>query len=280
MKVLVTGHLGFVGKHLTKALDKAGIPWIGYDLNQFQDIRNDYQLNLFFELNQITQVVHLAALTGVRRSSQYPQQYVDTNIMGTWNIVKACDAFGVEKLINFSSSAAYGQQDTLPVTEKHPRKPVSIYGVSKLAGEMIVNGAKCQTMNLIPFTIYGEDGRKDSVIHKWLAQIEARKPITFYDPESSRGYVYVGDVVKLVVELLGDDFDLQHSTYNIGGAEVIKLGDLVAEFRKEYPNLKIDKSIRPDSDVKNQYADITQAKIMLGFKPRKQFFNKLKQIIK
>lgn len=285
--ILVTGNAGFIGQHLYNELKKRKIEFVGYDIKGLhsKDIRNRYDLECAFEMNQITEVIHLAALAGVRRSKLYPEEYISTNITGTQNIVDMCNKYDVNHLIFYSSSSVYGNLDTteLPALEDTDKNPASLYGITKLAGEHIVNNAKCQTTIIRPFTVYGENGRKDEVVYKWLEQIKNKKPITVYgNGDSCRGYVYVKDLVKTTVDIVKDfDYKWTHEDYNIGGSEVVTLKDLLNIFLEEFGGSICTQQLeRPDEDVFRQYANTTKAQKFLGFKPKSLFEKNIRKIIK
>jgi UDP-glucuronate 4-epimerase len=287
MKIAIIGHLGFVGSHLTKYFDKQNISWVGYDLVSGQDIRDAHKLDRFFEENQISHVIHLANLAGVRRGNEYPEEYISTNILGTLNVVKMCEKYNVDHLIYYSSSSVYGEGNP-PIVEIDNKNPKSLYGITKVAGELIVNSSKIeQTTILIPFTIYGgetESGcRKDSVIHKWIAQSKQGKPITVYgDGSSCRGFVYIDDIVDITSKILiNQNRKWKHETFNIGGSEVIKLNDIINIFKDEIQTLaRFQYLPMPDVDIKVNYADTSKAKRILGFDPKKMFKENLIKIIK
>lgn len=285
--ILITGHLGFVGKHLTKILDKKGLPWIGYDLINGQDIRNKHDLECIFELHQIRYVIHLAARAGVRRSKLYPEEYINTNIFGTQNVVDMCNKYDIEKLIFYSSSSVFGKGGTPPLVEDDDKKPTSLYGISKLAGEHIVNNAKCKTVIVRPFTIYGPSGRKDEVIYRWLEQHKNGLPITVYgDGDSCRGYVYVKDLIEATVNVLNvdnkwyTDFFQQHEDFNLGGSEIIYIKDIENVFRERFPDADFIKLPLPKEDVLENYANTDKAKQMIGFNPERGFIKNVENMIK
>src|SRR3990167_4575191 len=185
MKILVTGQKGFIGSHLTAKLDELGIVLEGNDFVVGNDIRDAVKLDAAVEKSQADIVIHLAALAGVRRGEDYPQEYFDTNVIGTNNLLRISKKFGIKKFIALSSSSVNGGN------------PNSIYGASKLAMEHLVKRFELPYKFIVrPFTVYGERGRKDQVIFKWVDQYHNGKPITFYgDGTSFRTYVYAGDLV-------------------------------------------------------------------------------------
>ncbi len=249
-------------------------------MKEGNDIRDKYRLDDFFEKNQITEVIHLAALVGVRKSKKYPKDFIETNILGTRNTVDLCGDYKIKKIIFYSSSSVYGPQDTLPVKEDALKKPISLYGITKLAGELFVENFSGSSVIIRPFTVYGENGRKDEVVGKWIEQIRNNLPITVYDEESCRGYVYAKDLVKTTADLLYRDLGKKCVDLNLGGSEAIYLKDILGEFQKFYGDkLKILKLERPGEDVFRQYADISKAREMIGFNPAPNFLNNLRRIL-
>ena len=279
----IFGNSGFIGQHLTKMLDDLNIKWIGYDLKDGQDIRNKYQLDDFFEKNQVTEIIHLAALAGVRRSKKYPKDYIDTNILGTQNIVDLANEYEVKRIVFYSSSSVYGNVKELPVKEGVTKmNPISFYGITKLAGEQIVNNFEGESFIVRPFTVYGENGRKDEVVFRWLEQIKNNLPITVYDLESFRGYVYVKDLVEATIKLLqfnSDEDLIIKENFNLGGSEIVYLKDILKVFKEFFPDVKISYQDRQKEDVFAQYACIDKAKNILGFDPQPNFIENLKKIL-
>lgn len=279
MNILITGDMGFVGTHLKDAL--AGNPVSGFDVsrNAIEDIRNLYQLELAFENGNFDAVIHLAALAGVRRSRLFPQDYISTNIEGTWNVARLCEKYGVGKLIFFSSSTVFGNA-VPPVKETAPKVPISLYGITKLAGEGIVNSSSVPTTIIRPFCIYGPGGRRDLVINKWLAQHKAGKPLTvFGDDQSCRGYIHIDDLSAAVVALTDNDWPWRHQDLNLGGPCPVRLRDVMDVFIEAFPGIRFEYLDRQAEDVKAQYADTTKAREMIGFNPASIFREKCMEII-
>ncbi|HLB57392.1 MAG: hypothetical protein A3F67_11810 [Verrucomicrobia bacterium RIFCSPHIGHO2_12_FULL_41_10] len=279
--LLITGHKGFVGSNLCVELKRRGLDFVGYDLQDGDDIRDKCKLDRFFEENQVTEIVHLAALAGVRRGELYPADYIFTNILGTNNLVELAEKYGVKKIVFFSSSSVYGQGKP-PIKEDDAKKPISIYGITKLAGEKIIERCKIPFWVILrPFTIYGENGRRDEVIYKWVNQVKNKKPITVYgNGGSERGYVYIKDIVSVVLKILFEKHAVSKMDLNIGGSEVIKLSEIIAEFKKVFLAAKFETLPLPESDVKSNFANITKAGDWLEFNPKKKFIKNLRLILK
>lgn len=288
MRVLITGHLGFIGSYLTKALKGTGIEWVGYDIVDGNDIRNKLRLEKFIEAGNYDLVIHMAALAGVRRGEEFPDEYISTNVLGTKNIVDLCEKYSC-KLIFFSSSSVLGgnwKDYDGGLVEGAPYNPKSLYAITKVAGEQLVNNMKQQHFVIRPFTVYGENGRSDMVIYKWINQIRKNLPITFYgDGFTSRGYTYVKDLVEAIVNLLKliDKGFTESRTIHLGGSEKILLKDVLEIFkhacRMKGIQFEIKELPMPDADVTDSYAETLMAKQILGFEPKPRFQKILFEIL-
>ena len=283
MKVLITGHLGFIGTHLCKLFKKYKISFDGFDLLDGNDIRNLLQLDKQFEAGQYDTVIHLAALAGVRRGQEFPDEYISTNIEGTQNIINMCERYNVGRLIFFSSSSVLGGVETgVGLDETDPYNPKSLYAITKLTGEYLVNMAKVKHTIIRPFTVYGENGRPDMVIYKWINQIKSGRPVTIFgDGKSIRGYTYIDDLVRAIYELLKKPFD---GVLHLGGSERIELVILFDLFHRhcQRKKIKLDVVVSkiPEEDVLSSFADCAKAKDHIGFEPQGKFNIIIKKILK
>lgn len=269
--ILVTGHKGFIGSNLVETLRQLNIPFVGYDEVDGNDIRDEFKLDKFFEEYQVDTVIHLAARAGVRRGESHREEYLSTNVLGTDNILKLSEKHKVNKVILFSSSSVYGKGNG----------PISLYGMTKAMVEMLPNRYKIPSVITVrPFTVYGENGRKDQVIIKWINQIKDGKEISFYgDGTTNRGYTYVGDLVRGLLLILRDK-KVTRATLDLGGSEAVCLKDLLEIFKEEVPNIQVNYLPLPDSDILESKADLTKAYELFGWEPHTDFKTKVKQIIR
>lgn len=280
MNILITGAMGFIGKHLRSKLNTEHNGSLTlYDLALGDDIRNLHDLDKAFEASQCTTVIHLAARAGVRRGNDYPHEYLTTNIEGTWNVGKMCEKYGC-RLISFSSSSVFGDAIN-PIAENDPKNPISLYGMTKLMGEHIVNQLTIPTTIIRPFTVYGEGGRRDQVFYKWLSQYLAGKPITVYgDGSSLRGYTYVEDIVKTVCQLaMSDLWSWEHEHFNIGGNEYIPLSRVIEIFREILQDAVFEFLPAQECDITASFANTDKAHYFLDWDPPREFTTHLRNII-
>lgn len=251
--ILVTGHRGFIGQHLTKTMDRLDFKWIGFDLANGQDTRRKLDIETVFDSYPIDTVIHLAALSGARRGNAYPQEYFDTNVIGTENVARTCEKFGVKKLIVFSSASAKSCQNT--------------YGITKKTMELMLERIKLDQLFIVrPFNVYGEKGRPDQVIYKWKARIEAGLPIEFHG-NMRRNYTYVGDIVNGVIGLLKSNET--GTTLDFGNSTKYDLSSLLELFREKYPNMVVvekklsDIEVSPEGDFECNTDFIEKAKELI-----------------
>ena len=283
MNILISGYRGFIGSRLWVKLELSKHNIVGYDLQDGDNTCDYFKLDKIFRENNFDIVIHLAARTGVRTSKKFPEEYVNTNINGTGNVIKCCEEHEIKHLIFFSSSSVHGNQ--LPPNKETDRlEPSSLYGITKLAGELLIKNSNIPLRTVIrPFTVYGENGRKDQVIIKWINQIKSGKPLSFFGQgQTKRGYTYVGDLVDGIINLI-EEKDKENrepfEIYNLGGSEITSLEDLYNIFNRD---IIIERNILnlPKGDVAENCADITKAKEMLGFNPNTNFKDKVSEIIK
>jgi UDP-glucuronate 4-epimerase len=228
MRILVTGSAGFIGFHLSRLLLSEGHAVVGLDgMTPYYDVRlkqdrhailktragfteaiqmleDDAALQALCELHPPEMIVHLAAQAGVRYSLENPRSYVDTNIVGTFNIMEAARRGGVGHLMIASTSSIYGANETMPFLETdRADTPLTIYAATKKATELMSHSYshlwKIPTTVLRFFTVYGTYGRPDLALFKFVKAIEADEPIDVYNNgDMQRDFTYVDDLVKAI----------------------------------------------------------------------------------
>jgi len=251
MKVLVTGSAGFIGSHITKKLKEENITFVGIDsindyydtklkyarLNHFKhdfrniDICNQKSLYKLFINERFTHVIHLAAQPGVRNSVHNPQEYMDSNIVGFWNILDMCNKFNVSKFIFASSSSVYG--DIKSNADGLEPQPTNLYAATKKANEVLAqaNSAMNKNMKHIGFRIfnaYGPWGRPDMAYYLFLDKIIKDHPVTLFNSGNNyRDMTYIDNVAEIFCKSLVLFPDENYDVYNIGTGRLVKTEDLI-----------------------------------------------------
>lgn len=300
---LITGGAGFIGFYLSKALLEKGAKVIGIDnLNNYYEVSlketrlailkkfpqyhfvkgdiadKDKVFKLFREYTPQV-VVNLAAQAGVRYSIDNPDAYIQSNIVGFFNILEACRHFPVEHFVFASSSSVYGGNKKVPFsTEDQVDKPVSLYAATKKSDELMAYAySKLYQIPLTGlrfFTVYGPMGRPDMAYFKFAKKIMADEPIQIYNNgDMLRDFTYIDDIVTGVENILcnppeKDENGAAYKIYNIGNNKPEKLMDFIAvlekclgrEAKKEYLPMQ-------PGDVYETYADVSELIEDYGFKP-------------
>lgn len=305
MKSIVTGCAGFIGSHLAERLLKEGHEVVGIDnfsdyypkeikeknienlleAEKFQLIEEDINnLNLKEIVEGADYIFHQAAQAGVRASwGENFKIYTDSNILATQALLEAVKGTGLKKFVYASSSSVYGDVDSLPMRERDAPKPVSPYGVSKLAGEHLCylywKNFGVPTVSLRYFTVYGERQRPDMAFHRFIKAILTQDEIVVYgDGRQTRDFTYVRDIVE--ANLLAVKYAKSGEVFNIGGGNRISVKEAI-RILEELTGLKakIKYIEKQKGDVRDTYADISKAKKELGYNPRVDIKEGLKREI-
>ena len=287
MRILLTGDKGFIGAHLSEKLKGLGHDVKGYDLKSGLDIRDRNQLESVFKTFLPERVIHLAALTGVRDSLTNPAGYFETNITGTYYLLEMAEKYGVKNFLSASSSSVYGQQNGWRVAgglreDLICDNQLSPYAVSKKAGELLCKMfGEVSTVVFRPFTVYGENGRKNMVVYKLINA--GRNGAVFHkygDGNSVRGYTNVHDLNEGIVKLIKYSPENNFEIFNLGGEEKVKLNDLIKIVKEEFPDLKVEQVERNPVDVLCSFADLGKVKIEVDYNPKRNFYNEIKKLCK
>jgi UDP-glucuronate 4-epimerase len=263
-KILLTGSEGFIAYYFKKKID-----CITYDLINGQDIRDKFKLGLLFENEHFDTVINLAARTGVKLSETYPEEYFSTNVLGLQNLISLCEKYSV-RLIHFSTSSVFKPQMRC-VSENDVKEPISTYGISKLAGELLLKKSSIDWTIIRPFTVLGGRGRSGMIIDRWLTQYKNGEKFTFYgDGTTCRGYTYAEDLVEgTLMSKAGD--------YNIGGDQVVSLNDMWGIFKEVFPKAERVILPLPKYDIPQSVADNYKAFKTFGWKPKTDIKSKIRE---
>ena len=220
-------------------------------------------------------VINLAARAGVRTSVENPWVYVDTNVTGTLNLLELCRRNAIDKFILASTSSLYGARNPRPFREDADTNgPLSPYAASKKGAE-----ALCYTYHYLYdidvtvfryFTVYGEAGRPDMSIFRFIQWINEGRPVQIYgDGQQSRDFTYVGDIARGTIAGLKR---VGYEVINLGSDTPIVLIDALRLIERTVDNeALIEFQPRHKADVMATWADIRKAERLLGWRPQVTF---------
>lgn len=302
---LVTGAGGFIGFYLSKRLLDAGARVIGYDnMNNYYDVSlKEDRLKILvenggdrftfirgniadkdlvfktFEDYKPDIVVNLAAQAGVRYSIENPAAYVESNLVGFFNILEACRNYPVEHLVYASSSSVYGGNRKVPFsTDDKVDHPVSFYAATKKSNELMAYSYSklygIKSTGLRFFTVYGPYGRPDMAAFLFANAIMKDEPIkVFNNGDMKRDFTYIDDIIEGLINVLPnapkeDENGVNYKVYNIGNNEPQDLMTFISTIEKALGKeaKKVLLPMQP-GDVKVTYADVTDLMNDFGFKP-------------
>lgn len=318
--ILVTGAAGFIGSNLAKRLlnEVNNIRVIGLDnMNDYYDVNiKHYRLNelskfnnfIFIKgnlsdkelINKIFEeykpevVVNLAAQAGVRYSITNPDAYIESNLIGFYNILEACRHNPVEHLVYASSSSVYGSNKKVPYsTDDKVDNPVSLYAATKKSNELLAHAYSklynIPSTGLRFFTVYGPAGRPDMAYFGFTNKLIKGETIKIFNyGNCMRDFTYVDDIVEGIVRVMkgapeqknGEDGlpIPPYAVYNIGNSDPVNLLDFVTILQEELVRAGVlpkdydfesHKELVPmqPGDVPVTYADTTPLQRDFGYKP-------------
>ena len=312
MKIFITGCCGFIGFNFANFLAKSNkkIRIIGIDnlndyysvnlkrkrlkelnknknfifykidINQYEKLKELYKKYLF------NYVFHFAAQAGVRYSLINPKVYIESNISGFFNVLNLSLKFNVKRLFYASSSSVYGELNKFPLKENYILKPKNIYGLSKKINEEMINvlllKSKTLCIGLRFFTVYGEWGRPDMFMMKYLSATYDKSKVFYLNNYGNhfRDFTYMQDVCKILEKLIYSKFKHQHSILNICSNKPLKLTNII----KMIDNLtlnkpKIKKISMHKVDIYKTHGDNSLVKKITGIKKFTDISNGIKNTV-
>jgi len=293
MEALVTGVAGFIGSHLAERLVGEGWRVKGIDCftDYYERTRKEKNLealrsesgfsltearigwaDLDALLSSADYVFHMAAQPGVRNSwGNNFAVYVEQNIMETQILLEAAvKCPNLKKFIFASSSSVYGDAE-LPMNEKAVLKPISPYGVSKMAAECLcrlyAENMKLPTVSLRYFTVYGPRQRPDMAFYRFLKSVFEGEEIVLYgDGGQTRDFTFISDIIDGTLSAAQKGRD--GAVYNLGGGRTISLIDVISIIERIVSRpVKIKKVAVQAGDVRDTYADTGAARVDLDYHP-------------
>lgn len=294
LRIMVTGGAGFIGSHLVDKLIKRNNCVVVYDSfneyyfgkeNNIQDHFGKSNFNLIRAdildgatlckaMKDLDIVFHLAAQPGVGFSMKNPLKTHMVNTTGTLNVLNVARKMRTKKIVFASSSSVYGIPQYTPLNEKHPTHPVSVYGISKLTAEKyckIFNDLlDVPTVSLRYHTVYGPRQRPDMAIYKWTKLVcEDKSPVIYGDGKQSRDFTYISDIVDATLSAAELD-EVEGEVFNVGSGTkttISRVVNLLLKLTgKEYLEPAYEMSRMGDVPV--THADISKAKMLLGYTPK------------
>ncbi len=312
MRYLITGTAGFIGFHLAKRLLDDGHFVTGFDgMTPYYDVRlkerrhailsrsNGFRpvvgmledrnaLDKAADVGEPDVIVHLAAQAGVRYSLENPKAYVDSNLIGSWNILELAKAMQPKHLLLASTSSIYGANEKIPFAETdRADEPMTLYAATKKSGELMAHSYAhlygIPTTAFRFFTVYGPWGRPDMALFKFVDSILNDRPIEIYgEGKMSRDFTYIDDLVEGIVRLMaavpgesnrvaGIDTLSHHAPFrivNVGGGQPVELMQFVETVEAAVGKPAV-RTMLPmqQGDVPRTFAAPDLLNALTGFKP-------------
>ena len=284
MKYVVTGAAGFIGSHLAESLQEAGHDVVGID--SFTDYydpalkeRNARGLTVRrldlaedeLDFTGFDGVFHLAGQPGLRSFGDVFPLYVRRNVLASQRLFEAAAAAGT-RVVFASSSTIYGETERYPTPEDTPPRPVSPYGITKLACEHLARAyARSFGLDAVVlryFSAYGPRQRPDMAFPRILEALASGGPFSLYgDGEQSRSFTFVADVVE--ASFLAMERAASGSTYNVGGGEEATMNETIALLERIAGRmLDLRRTEAAAGDQRRTKADTTRIHDELGWAPR------------
>ncbi len=290
----MTGAAGFIGSMLCERLLKDGHEVLGVDsfveyyprwlklqnlepsksYSNFEFREGDLtKLDLRALLQNVEVIFHQAAQAGVRASwGSYFSSYVQNNIEATQLLLESALGLDhIKKIVYASSSSVYGDAESYPTKETNIPKPVSPYGVTKLAAEHLVSLYGSQyglpTVSLRYFTVFGPRQRPDMAFHRFIAAaLKGEEIVVYGDGEQSRDFTFIDDIVE--ANLLALQASERGSVLNVGGGPHATVNQVLGLLEGMLGKLKVARREKQRGDARHTAADVTLARKVLGFEPK------------
>jgi nucleoside-diphosphate-sugar epimerase len=279
MRYIVTGAAGFIGSHLAEALVDAGHDVVGVDCftdyyDPAEKDRNAQRLDVRrldladerLELDAVDGVFHLAGQPGVRSFGDVFPLYLRRNVLATQRVLEACTASGT-RLVFASSSSVYGEAETYPTPEDATPRPISPYGITKLACEHLARAYGGDVVTLRYFTVYGPRQRPDMAFRRVCDALLAGDTFEVYGGGlQSRSFTYVADAVDATIAAM--ERGPGGSLFNVGGGEEATMLDAIALLEQASGrSLDVRHVDAARGDVSRTKADDSRINAVLGWSP-------------
>jgi len=307
---LVTGAGGFIGQHLVRKLAKkykGKRCIIGLDIRGIGELREEKNVtelirdigkisvdDLADSMKEISEVIHLAAISSADECKKNLNEAFITNVRGTLNLLRASVQAGVKKFMFISSAAVYGESRLLYINESAPVNPISFYGLTKVMGEescrMIANTSDLEIKIIRLFNVYGIDQwfskNKFGVIPIFISNVVNHEDIQIYGGQQIRDFINVKDVIEIIIRLQRVRRRSALDIFNVGTGVATSISNLanlingiaVARFGIEMAQIKIRQ--RKDFDILQSVADISAFNIATEYRPKISLTSGIYEIMK
>jgi UDP-glucuronate 4-epimerase len=319
--ILITGVAGFIGFSVAQRFLKLNWKVFGVDnLNNYYsvslkkkriiqlkkisnkkffffkiDIKNRSSLEKIFRNNNFDIVLNLAAQAGVRYSLVNPKSYIESNLMGFFNVIDLSKYYKIKHFIFASTSSVYGNLEKYPLKEEYPTdSPIQLYAATKKSNEVIAHSYsamhKLKVSVLRFFTVYGPWGRPDMALFSFTKNIIEKKNINiFNNGNHTRDFTFIDDIVQGIINLIiikntnkfYKNKNIPFAIFNLANGNKVKLMDYISCIEKEL-EIKSKKTFLPlqIGDIKKTHGSIKKAKKLLNYYPKTNYKIGIKKFIK
>jgi len=274
--IFVTGSLGFIGRKIIEKLPKSGVLTDSNNSKRI-DLRNIKEV---LKIDSADVVIHLGGK--IPKKELKWNDYFDNNVSGTLNVLEYCIKKKVKKLI-YVSSYVYGNPEYCPIDENHSVNPHSAYSESKYLGERLCKFYCDRTeLNLTilrPFNIFGETMNEGFLLTNLINAVKTDKKISIVNKNSKRDFLYIDDFVDLILKI--KDYNCKFEIFNVGTGVSFSFNDIIKKI--EYiTSKKLNLGYLEDDKtfIGNIQADISKIKGKLNWKPKIEFEEGLKKMLK
>ena len=316
MQILITGAAGFIGFGISKyLLSSSNVRIIGIDnLNNYYskklktdrikelskykkfsffniNILDKKKLDKIFKIKRINLIINLAAQAGVRYSLEKPNEFVDNNIQGFYNLIDVSRKYNIKKIIYASSSSIYGDSKRFPLRETQKVKPKNIYALSKKINEDMAEVFSRQYnisfIGLRFFTVYGEWGRPDMFLMKYLTSSFNKKSNFYLNNfgRHTRDFTYILDASRIISKLVFNKKKLKHEIFNVCSNKPKKLTNIIKKinfltqkkpklFKRKLQQADVVKTHGANKKIKNFIGNQNFTSIDHGLKNTVEWFKK------
>lgn len=280
IRVLITGHLGFVGQETERLLSERGIKVVGYDIMERRDIRHLGQLDEFVKEHKPDRILHLAAIARFADADRDPALAFETNALGTRNVAHIAALYKIP-IVYASTGSVYMPIDLEPpITEDFPARGNSVYACTKYLGETYIRQTGIPWIILRYAHLYGREKRFHGLIGGYMERIQRGLAPVLYGGAQSNDFMYIKDVAMANYLALTASWDKYYQVYNIGTGEELsaeEAGKTIAKLMG-YKGKTVKKKGRTVDPARFVY-DISKARRMLGLNPQYTFEKGLKDFI-